>query len=215
MYGSNFMREMKTSYIFGLLLLLFASCIKERDAADMRLSPYSESGSNSGGCLLNDIVWTPYCRRPPTGWGGYSDCQSLIISFDSLSDQTVIELTGRMVDDNSDVRIKFFLNDVVVRNYAELKALEGSVISLDGEAAKADLCFNEFPCSGTINCSTGPVTSFGRLYLRNVAEKYDNSGSFEYYVLSGTFGFDLTSPCWTYQAYKGRFDNEFRSFRAI
>lgn len=191
---------------------LFSCSTEERDPIDPRFPQYSESGINAAACIYNDVdVWRDLCT---VGWF-YGDCQDLRIHYDDEKLETIIKISGGLIEAGNKVEIEFVLNNKVVQNYNDLKTLEGTVIVLDDNSGKAVLKMNNQDTEdGQLICNTGVIHSYGQLHIRNVRKVFTSEG-IERYIISGTFGFDLTSPCWTYELHKGRFDYTFSGFSAL
>jgi hypothetical protein len=183
-----------------IVLMLLVACNKDdRDPLDPRLYEYSDEGKDIASCLINDEVW----RKKPISWSPYESYGSIRVFSDTIEERSKFILGGSMISSGIDVEIIFYLNGVVIRNYSDLSALEGTGFTLNDESGRGQLSFGQG--MGIPACPDEAITSEGMFYIRNVSSFVNSNGN-RRYICSGTFGFDYTSPCWSYEVYHGRYD---------
>lgn len=181
----------------------------DRDPVEPLLPQYSEQGLNAAGCIYNDShAWVDIC----TIGVFFNDCQYIRILYDSVNTSTTIKLSGELFGLDEQVIVGFELYDLVIGSENDLKALEGRAINLDDVSGRGFLEMNNADTeNGVLFCNEGPIQSYGQLHIRRVSTRTNSSGSQT--IFAGTFGFDLTSPCWEYTMYQGRFDYSISSIR--
>ena len=123
------------------------SCIDLRDSdfnpdsEDSRLPAYSEKGNDIAGALINNDAWR--AERKP-----FSDV--MLVDF-SKTDTMVFEMYGKLIDgvgQGDYINFYIYQTRVGINSFADLKKLEGKMISLNGANNYAELKYspkNEIP----------------------------------------------------------------------
>ena len=198
--------------ILFLSVIGITSChekvVYEPDSTDPRLPAYTEKGNNVAGVLLNDIPWESYYTP-----GGFLKVPVNAINFvkDTLTDTLRIHFNGRVIYkiyDEYDVNIDFVLHNFLYKNLKYKKLddflyLNNQKIILDGIENYASIMgYGDF-FNGT--CGKGK----GEIFIKSLKKvMIDNSKNYDY-VISGTFSFEINSPCAKIKATQGRFDHKF------
>lgn len=196
-----------------VLIALFLSCSRtDRDPVEPLLPQYSEQGVNAaGGIYNNEWAWFDICNDNIF----YDDCQYIQILYDTVNATSTILFSGELFGRAVPMTVGFELNNIIIKSKNELMALDGQVINLDGISGRGILTRNNADTeNGLFVCDEGEIESYGQLHIRRVASRINYAGD-ERIIFAGTFGFDLTSPCWEHSFYQGRFDYYVTSFRSI
>lgn len=174
---------------------------------DPRLPRYSETGSNSAGCLINDVAWRKTCVFLPDDSG----CEGESIDVDTIGQYTRLYLSGNSFNGEyytTDRTIYFDLLGLQIDSISEFTSLQGRSFAIDGLESKAGLVehFRE-----SSNCFDQPADLKGALYIHR-AHVHDyilensQAGTEKGLVLSGTFAFTSEMLCGKFELEYGRFD---------
>ena len=142
----------RTSFILSLFMTLIScmsilSCIDLRDSdfkpdnEDSRLPAYSEKGYDIAGAIINNDAWR--AKRKP-----FSEVMLVDIS---KTDTMVFEMYGEPIDgvgQGDYIDFYIYQTRVSINSFADLKKLEGKMISLSGDNNYAELKYspkNEIP----------------------------------------------------------------------
>ena len=189
--------------LIALCLLALVSCesVFIPDPIDPRLPKYTESGINTAGAFVNQEVW-----KSAVKYGFMTSYNKPYLTVYSNKDSLVLSFDGQIVKgDNvlADYYISFYLKDLNIHTFSDLKTLENKKIQLDGVKnysafTKRDNSSSNIICKGT--------AGIGQIYFRNV----EVNASQNSVILSGTFGFTITNlNCGTTEVSYGRFDYRF------
>ena len=190
-------------FALGILFISGCSYNELPDPADPRLPIYSEEGRNTGGAIINDLIWTG-----DQGICAIAGCfPNPNLVSDLTKDSLVIGLSGEIHDTRQYTSIYFGLGGQRISSLDELKTLEGQTIILDGQTNSAYVAtrYNpDFPNS-TMNCED--LKGTGTLYLHKVSNG----------IIAGTFYFKIDAPqgCTSLEMYHGRFDYSYDEITII
>ncbi len=186
--------------LFILPFFLMYSCdFSERDVIDPRLPRYSELGSNTAGCIINEKVWFGPCYFG--FFEAWTSCDGLLVTVDTIQDFTEFKFRGGHYSEGFEelesVDILIRLKSKKISNFYELQALIGSEWKIDGENVVADL---QNDGESLILCETGFQNQTGNIFFR--------SNGANHKAFAGTFGFSDRSACGSNDVFYGRFDYE-------
>lgn len=185
----------RTSFILSLFMILILcvsilSCIDLRDSdfkpdnEDSRLPAYSEKGYDIAGAIINNDAWRSE-RKP------FSEVMLVDIS---KTDTMVFEMYGELIDgvgQGDYIDFYIYQTRVIINSFADLKKLEGKMISLNGENNYAELKYSPKNKTAFYN-----KNGTGNLIFKSIREienvTYNNTTSeslFHIYpvYISGTF----------------------------
>ncbi|HKL03618.1 MAG TPA: hypothetical protein VJ911_08080 [Cryomorphaceae bacterium] len=173
---------------FAALLLFACDPFYDADPVDPRLPVYSEKGENRAGAYINGYAWN--------SGGGYTDFQMYYRSDQNATEITfpIASLNSGTNDVDPTARISFFLNRNLRQEFMQNTQFQPLEIILDGIENYAELEITS--SSEILNCSGGE----GKFFIRHVSQNAS------YWIISGTFGFDINTECGVHTVYQGRFD---------
>ncbi len=174
---------------------------------DPRLPRYSETGTNTAGCLINDVAWRKTCVI----FLPLDACEGEDIDVDTIGQYTRLYLSGSSFDGESHGAygaIYFDLLGLQFDSISEFMSLQGRSFAIDGLESKAGFVGHLEESS---DCFDQPADLKGALYIHraHVADyilENSQAGVEKRLSLSGTFAFTSEMLCGKFELSYGRFD---------
>ncbi|MFN2430815.1 MAG: hypothetical protein ABR574_12415 [Cryomorphaceae bacterium] len=174
--------------LIGFLSVVLLGCdpFYYADPVDPRLPEFTADGENKAGAYIDGYAWRT-SGSPSIVY--YSTSDSTVVTFPTAS----LISGSDEYDPNADV--SFLLRGDFFRQITETPLSGPLEIILDGTENQGKLTLSE-DYGPTTTCANGT----GKLIIRNVFQRETD------WVVAGTFGFDISTPCGQHTVHQGRFD---------
>lgn len=199
--------KLKNLVCLVIVSLIISACdVTQLDVLEPALPEYSQSGLNTGGCIINDQVW----RDLDINTLFFGVERTLSIRYDTVSGRSRIILPGNMrTPNNVDVNLAvyFQFENLTLKAPLDLMTFSETSFEIDGINVTAGISpdkYNLNPCIADQNI-------IGNIYFRylSLTELSSNTSGV---VMAGTYGFRIESQCGEMDALNGRFDYVFDRF---